>query len=302
MTSWFFFECIIISSNVRQIFSSFLFSNLKCVNLSFFLAHSHNAKKCVCKNIFRLKFYSNDHTCAPLMNALYTYTKLVMCTLCIPQAWCTLKTIKMTRFKNKLSSVIVHHQNTLWMLRIHALFNYYTCVFNLMLLNGRSHTHTALRTSQYEALCVWSIRICKYLSNKCMNSSNPMSVEASILPLTCTFRIQVYALKQQFFYLFIPCIICTKYFGVSVSVCTIQNSARTLTHTRSMKIRDKHTNFWFLWMEVLNLIIAIKWKNARLLVSKVLTICNIVLHISFVSLNAFKICDQIIKGKKQMWH
>lgn len=38
-----------------------------------------------------------------------------------------------------------------------------------------------------------------------------------------------------------------------------------------------------------------------LLLSKVLIIRKISLHIRFVWFNAFEICEQKIKGKRQMW-
>lgn len=135
----------------------------------------------VCENINFLFKWSHTHR--QWMHCILYYG---VCIVYIAHAWCTLKTIKMTRFKNKLRSVIVHHQNTLWTLRIHALFNYYSCVFNLLLLNGRSHIqHFALRRMRHFAY--EAFRICKYLSNKCMNSSDPMSDEASILPTPLTW-------------------------------------------------------------------------------------------------------------------
>lgn len=54
-------------------------------------------------------------------------------------------------------------------------------------------------------------------------------------------------------------------------------------------------------MEVSNLIIEIKWRNARFIVSKVLINRKISLNIWFVSFNALEICERIIKGKRQIW-
>lgn len=70
---------------------------------------------------------------------------------------------------------------------------------------------------------------------------------------------------------------------MSVLICKIRCELLLILEVRKDGTNIPISEFSFTVMDVSNLIIESKWKNARFTVSKVLTIRNIALHMGFIS-------------------